>query len=168
MTREQALVLVLALLAIALFGLWWGWRNRTKKYADLPAITELALSGELCGQFNLFYVATTEQGSPLERVAVRPLAFRGRCHLGVHTDGLDVSIVGEPSAVIPVGDITGVGVATWTIDKSVEQDGLIFVRWQWGNRSVESYFRAVDHARDDVIDAVSQVVNQHSKESDVR
>ena len=38
----------------------------------------------------------------------------------------------------------GVGVATWTVDRGVERDGLIFVRWELGGTPIDSYLRSDD------------------------
>ncbi len=159
MSREWALVIVLAVLALALVAARAGWLSRVKKYSGLPSLTDHVLVGVVSEEFGLFYVSTTEADSPLERVAVSPLAFRGMARVVVREDGVEISLPGEATASIRAADIGGVGVATWTIDKSVEEDGLIFLRWQWGNKLVESYFRAVDHPRDSVIDALNRLVN---------
>ena len=158
MTREWALIIVLAVLALALFAARAGWLSRVRRYSALPSLTAQSLGGNVHAEFGLFYVATTEAESPLERVAVSPLAFRGHARVVVREDGLEISLPGEQIASISASEIAGVGVATWTIDKSVEEDGLIFLRWQWGNKLVESYFRAVDHPRDSVIDALNRLM----------
>ena len=158
MTREIALVIVLIVLAIALYAARTGWLTRVKKYQHLPSLIEGSLAGDVIDEFHLFYVSTTEAGSPLERVAQRPLGFRGNAHLVVREDGVEIALPGEPTALIAGADVVGVGVATWTIDKGVEEDGLIFLRWNWGALPVESYFRAVDYPRDSVIDALQKVI----------
>lgn len=166
MTREWALVIVLILLAVALLAARAGWLSRERKYSGLPSLTTHSLDGEVREEFRLFYVATTEADSPLERIAVAPLAFRGRARVVVREDGMEIHLPGEAVASIPAAAVEGVGIATWTIDKSVEEDGLIFLRWQWGNKPVESYFRAVDHPRDSVIDALKRLVT-NTQESGV-
>ena len=158
MSREWALVIVLVVLALALIATRAGWLSRVKKYSDLPSLSDQSLTGPVLDEFRLFYVATTEADSPLERVAVSPLAFRGNARVVVREDGVEVILPGEPIGSIRAVDLVGVGIATWTIDKSVEHDGLIFLRWQWGNKQVESYFRAVDHPRDSVIDALNRLM----------
>jgi hypothetical protein len=154
-TRELALVIVLAIAAWALFALWRGWRRRVGKYGDLPL---LATAGGAVDQwFSLLYVATTEAGKPMERVAMSPLAFRAKTQLGISADGVTLKITGEGDAFIPTRWVRGAGVATWTIDKAVDIDGLVFLRWQWGELPVESYFRVVDHPRDEVLAALGKV-----------
>lgn len=162
MTRELALIIVLALLAWALFALWRGWRKRVKKYAHLPALSDEL--GAVEKWFDGLYVATTEVGRPMERVALSPLAFRGKARLGTSASGVTVEVTGEGRAHIPAAQIAGAGVATWTIDKAVDPDGLVFVRWSWGDLPVESYFRVVDHPRDEVLSELQRVASGNQGE----
>jgi len=163
MTRELALVIVLAPLAWALFALWRGWRSRVKKYGHLPPLA--ADVGPVTRWFELLYVATTEVGKPMERVAVTPLAFRGKARVGVAPGGVVIDVVGEGPAGIPAAWVVGAGLATWTIDKAVDPDGLIFLRWTWGELAVESYFRVVDHPRDEVLGELHSVMSENKGES---
>jgi len=163
MTRELALVIVLALLAWALFALWRGWRSRVKKYGHLPPLA--ADVGLVTRWFELLYVATTEVGKPMERVAVTPLAFRGKARVGVAPGGVVIDVVGEGPAGIPAAWVVGAGLATWTIDKAVDPDGLIFLRWTWGELAVESYFRVVDHPRDELLGELHSVMTENKGES---
>ena len=157
MTRELALTILLVFLAWALFALWRGWRRRVTAYRDLPALDNLG--GAVDQWFSVLYVATTEVGKPMERVAKSPLAFRAKTQLGVSSEGVTLKIAGEGDAFIPAQRVTGAGVATWTIDKAVDTDGLVFMRWLWGELPVESYFRVVDHPRDEVLAALTEVSN---------
>ncbi len=161
MTREIALFITLGILVLGLFAAWWGWRRRTKKYSHLPALPSASsLSGTLLGSFSVMYMATTDRHNPLERIARSPLAFRSKALLLVRQDGVGVELFGEGDVAISRGSIVGVGVATWTIDKVVDSDGLVFIRWMWGPLEVESYFRVVDHPRDDVISAVQSITGR--------
>ena len=159
MSRELAATLMIIALVVFLFLVWSGWRRRVGRYADLPA---LLLADDLAGSpiatYSLLYVATTEADKPMERVAKKPLGFRARMVLGVGPEGLWLTIPGEDSVVLPATSLRGVGRATWTIDRVVEADGLVFVRWAWGERLVDSYFRSVDYPTDDLVTAIEDVV----------
>lgn len=158
MTREVALFITLGILVLGLIGAWWGWRRRTKKYSHLPPLPSATdLTGAVLGRFSVMYMATTDRHNPLERIARSPMAFRSKAVLLVRQDGVGLELVGEGDAAISRENIVGVGVATWTIDKVVDSDGLVFIRWKWGPLEVESYFRVVDHPRDDVISAVQSI-----------
>ena len=159
MTREVALWIMIALLVLFLFLAWRGWNNRVGRYRHLP---ELAVASDQGGRpsqtFSLLYVATTEAEKPMERVAKKPLAYRAQMHLGVGSDGLFLAIPGEDEVVLPAGALRGVGRATWTIDRVVDSDGLVFVRWLWGDTAVDSYFRSVDYPADDIVKAVENLI----------
>lgn len=156
MTREAALFVVLALGALALALAWWGWRGRVRRYRDIDLPTRPRPKGPALHEFALLYVATTEAQKPLERVAIAPLAFRSKALLSVYSDAFVVDLRGEGELVVGFDQVHGVGRATWTIDKVVEPEGLILVRFDWGPLRLESYFRAVDVSADEVIEALGR------------
>lgn len=166
MTRELAAGLMLAVLIVALLLAWWGWRSRVGRHLDLP---ELLSSSNVSWRpqqvHSLLYVATTQADAPLERIARRPLAFRSRVNLGSGPEGVWLDIAGEDEVFIPSAQLIAVGRATWTIDRVVDRDGLIFVRWQWGEREVDSYFRSVDFPADDVQRALEVALSNDTKEN---
>ena len=55
-----------------------------------------------------------------------------------------LTIAGQPDAFIPTSAIDGVGRATWTIDRVVDKDGLVFVRWTFGDVLVDTNLRVSD------------------------
>ena len=159
MTREAALWIMIAALIVLLFLAWRGWNNRVGRYAHLPALTPAgSFGGHPSRTFSLLYVATTEADKPMERVAKKPLAFRAQMHLGLGADALFLSIPGEDDVVLPAGVLLGVGRATWTIDRVVDGDGLVFVRWLWGDTAVDSYFRSVDYPADDIVATLEDLI----------
>ena len=165
MTREAALFIMVALLAVALLLMWRGWRRRTGRYSHLPELLDAtALQTGPTASFSVFYVATTEANQPLERVVRRPLGYRAKIDLGVSAEGIWLDIPGEGSFHIPRSLTFGLGQATWTIDRVVDPDQLVFVRWRWGDLAVDSYFRSVDYPAQEIIQALSGATN--SKEDD--
>lgn len=134
--------LVLAAVTALLFTLMWrSWRRRGTRDAMLsPEHRELA--GDVIVSFDrVFYVATTPVGSPLERIALPGLAFRGWAKLSVQTDGLVVHVTGEAPVVIPREAVTGETVAQLTIDKVVEHDGLSNLEWASARGMLATSFR---------------------------
>lgn len=145
MNQEQAGLIMVAVMVLALSLAGWGWSNRVKRYRPL----ESSLSRDVPSSAPVFsadalYVATTEAEQPLNRVAVSPLAYRSKAHLDIHPEGLVVTIRGSAPFLIPAEAGVEVGKATWTIDRVVEPDGLVMVRWALGEQQVDSYFRIVD------------------------
>jgi len=150
MDRPLLMALVLGFLLILLALMFLGWRRRQHSQAGIPRPLGLPEEiGEPSRMASGFYVATTVAGDPLNRIAVAGLGYRARATVAVHAHGLAVSIPGQAPIYIPAGDIRSVQKATWTIDRAVEQDGLVLVRWVLGSDEadkleVDSYFRFGD------------------------
>ncbi|MGN6501411.1 MAG: PH-like domain-containing protein, partial [Pseudolysinimonas sp.] len=53
----------------------------------------------------------------------------------------------ESSVAIAADAILGAGTATWTIDRVVDADGLVFVRWLLGTTGIDSYLRSANPDR---------------------
>lgn len=130
------LVVVLMLGAMALS--WWARKKRQSGYAELAAVP--ADLGVRLGEFEGLYLATTPAGEPLDRIVVRGLGFRARTTLELTEHG----IVFMADRYLPRESVTGIGRASWTIDRGVEPDGLSVISWTLGDASVESYFRLDD------------------------
>lgn len=137
--------LIVAAFTVGLFVLMWNaWRKRKRR--DAAVLPESGpFSGQPATSFTrVFYVATTPDGAPLERVAAPGLAFRGFGELDLFSDGLEFRLPGERPVRIPAELILGSGTAQVRIDKVVESGGLALVRWQSGDRVLESSFRFPD------------------------
>lgn len=134
---------------VVLFGLLaLGWRARRRRQAAFPA--PASPPERLAGirhHEDLLYVATTIADHPYERVAVAGLGFRGRAEMTVADEGVALDIAGSAPVLIPADAIDGVGRATWTIDRVVDADGLLFLRWRLGDTAIDSYLRSTDPDR---------------------
>ena len=145
MDRLLPTLVILGIVALVFVGLGLGWRARQRRQAGLPA---LASPPETLGAStftdDVFYVATTRSDAPTDRIAVRGLGFRARASVQVVPEGLVLSIAGQPDAFIPKSAVLGVGRATWTIDRVVGRDGLVFVRWTFGDTEVDTNLLSED------------------------
>lgn len=156
MTRELTFVVIAAVAVLALAAMWWGWRRRTKRDRAIVAPTAIPEGGTETATYEGFYVATTRHDAPLERLAIRHLAFRGRVTVRMRTDGMILEIPGEPAVFLAAGDVRGVGRATWTIDRVVETGGLVVVSWQASTDTVaDTYLRIAEESADAFVAAAT-------------
>jgi hypothetical protein len=146
------MAIVLAFLLLLLALMLFGWRRRQRSQAGFPR--PLGLPDNLGAETltaPAFYVATTIAAEPLNRIAVAGLGYRARATVGITDQGMRLSIPGQDPIYIPASDILTVEKATWVIDRVVEQDGLVLLRWALGEQGtarteVDSYLRITDPA----------------------
>jgi hypothetical protein len=141
MQTYQVGLVGLALFAFLATFAFLAWKSRLRdqeRLLDRPVVIPGRTSGH-----SAFYIATTFANRPLDRVIAFGLAHRGRCTLSSSPKGIDVSRVGEVSFQIPRSGFLGVGASSAVIDRAVETNGLITLRWRLGREEVESHFRFV-------------------------
>ncbi|MBV0894929.1 hypothetical protein [Microbacterium sp. NC79] len=144
MTRELAIAITIGVGVLILLGMAWGWRRRSQRDAGLQAPVG-DVGGEIYGSFHGLYVATTQHDEPLNRLAVKHLAFRSKVTATVTSAGLNLIMPGAPTIGIAAAQLVGTGSATWTIDRVVEKDGLVFVSWHINETTIaDSYLRMQD------------------------
>lgn len=160
MDRTVPTVIVVAIIVIALVGMYFGWRARQRRQAGLP--TPHAVPGDLGEPIQTaeaLYVATTVAGEPLERIAVRGLGYRARAGVTVAATGVVLTLTGEEPMFIPAVDLRRVDRATWAIDEGVETGGLLLIGWTLGGTDVDSYLR-IDGSAQSVIEAIGALVGE--------
>lgn len=146
MDRTVLLIITIVFGLAMLTLLLLGWRARRRRQSDVPA--PVPAPADLVGPLERFagkYVATTQSGQPLERIAVHGLGFRGPVTATVAAAGLLLQLP-DAETWIPASDLRDLRAATWTIDRVVETDGLQLVAWNLGGREVDTYLR-IDDAR---------------------
>ncbi|PPF64437.1 hypothetical protein C5E11_03285 [Clavibacter michiganensis] len=126
-----------------------GWRARGRRQSALS--TAVVPTDELLGELRVavtgLYVSTTTAGAPLDRVTLPGLGFRGRAAVSVFDAGVVIAVTGEPQIFVATDRIRSVGTSTWTIDRVVEEGGLVRLDWTLESASampsadVESFFR---------------------------
>ncbi|GAA1845819.1 hypothetical protein ACFQZV_09765 [Microbacterium koreense] len=168
MTREAA-VLVMVGVAVLILGLAaWGWWRRTRRDSGLTApVGELPERARIRADVAGLYVATTAHGQPLERLAVRGLAFRSRADLVVSEAGLALDLTGKPRVVIARDRIIEVAQATVAIDRVVEKDGLVRLTWRVDDTTVDSYFRPQDRSSRSLTELISSTITPIQTGTDV-
>lgn len=150
----------LAFVAVLLGVIVWAgatWRKKSKAQ-DLelatPEYTEFSNTGT-----NGYYVATTFAGRPLNRVSAHGLGFAGKAFLDVSDQGLKVYRVGERSFRIDSSAVLDLSRTSGVIDKVVEKDGLLSLRWMLGETELETHLRfANSQSRDEIAMKLSKLI----------
>ena len=137
---------VLLVIGLGVWGMWHGWRARERRQSDLPALPEapegVARDGHppVAGS----YVATTTAGDLLDRIVAHGLGHRGRATLAISEAGILIDRTGEVDLWIPRDRLRDVRLGSGQAQKAYEAGGLILMSWQWGDRVVDTGFRADD------------------------
>ena len=135
-------LIALGFFALFILFAFLSWRRKIKaqeKVVSKPQAIEDSGNGLRC-----FYVATTFAGRPLDRVIAHGLAHRGHAGLLVTSEGVQVSRTGEVGFLIPSSDLLEVSKGAAVIDRVVEKEGLVVLRWRLGSTELETHFRFVD------------------------
>lgn len=161
MTREAALLLMIAIAVVLLALMAWGWYRRTRRDAEpLTTVHDLPAGTSVIARHDGLYVATTRQGEPLERIAAPGLAFRSRADITVADAGIALDIPGQQRLVIPAARLIDVAQATVAIDRVVEKDGLVRLTWRAEpGTAVDTYLRARDASSAALADSIRPLIH---------
>ncbi|MGO4103263.1 hypothetical protein AB4Y63_04875 [Leifsonia sp. YAF41] len=130
MDKVLPTVIVVVVLLLVLLLMLRSWRRRSRRDAGLFGGYEAPAASTELESSTALYVATTPRDAPLERLAIRGLAFRARATLTVTDAGVIVAPNGEAPVFIPVSALERVTEATWAIDRAVETGGLLLIGWK--------------------------------------
>jgi hypothetical protein len=134
------------LIALALFTVlgvlaYWSWVSKMRKQEKAIQVPEFIDDTGLAE--NAQYVATVFADRPLDRVVAHGLAYRGKATVLVAANGVSIYRTGERSFLIPSRELSSVTTGSAVIDRAVEKDGLISIRWRLGEIELETYLRFV-------------------------
>lgn len=160
MTREAAIAVMIAIavLIVALGAFGWWRRTRRDRGTSAP-FAEAPESARELSRFTVLYVATTQHGEPLERLAIRGLGYRSRGTVTVLDAGVALDLTGQPRMFLATGRLLDVAQATVAIDRVVERDGLTRLTWRTDDDTiVDSYLRPQDASALALADAVRSIL----------
>ncbi|QIG40710.1 hypothetical protein G5T42_15550 [Microbacterium sp. 4R-513] len=160
MTQQGALLVMIAVAAVLLALLVWGWSRRVRRDQGLTAPQgEIPAGGAVTAVFPGLYVATTKHREPLERLAIGGLGFRSKADVTVTDRGVAIDLTGQPRVFLAAERIAGVAQATVAIDRVVEPDGLVRLEWRTdGGTVVDSYFRPQEASARALADAIADIL----------
>jgi hypothetical protein len=137
-----------------------GWIARRRRQRAIPVPQKLPEDiGTVRAEFDGLYVSTTLDGQPLNRVAVHGLGFRARATFAVADSGVVLALPGN-NIFIPRENLREVTRAQYTIDRVVEEGGLVLLAWTLGDTKVDSYLRVEE--TQNLVDAIASLLRENS------
>ncbi|HEY2792713.1 MAG TPA: transporter [Micromonosporaceae bacterium] len=145
MTRVVLVLVCVAVVALALWGMRAGWRNRMTRQATLPRLPvppdelgaeQIRVSG--------LYVGTTFSSSWQDRVVHDGLGPRADADAVVYPSGTVIERAGAAPVFIPAAQIVMARLAPGLAGKVTGAGGLLVVRWLLGDVELDTAFRADD------------------------
>ncbi|GAA1349156.1 PH-like domain-containing protein [Saccharothrix algeriensis] len=146
MTRVLLSVLVLAVFALCVYGMWRGWRGRARRQAgSLPAFPRPpAEPGAAKLEATGVYVGTTIGDDWQDRVAVGDIGHRAEAVLRLTDRGVLVERTGATALWIPLEDVVDARTARGLAGKVMTADGLLVLRWRLAGQTFDTGFRGDD------------------------
>jgi hypothetical protein len=148
--RIALVLVVLLLIALALWGMRRGWRNRAARQADIPEPSDAApADAVLSAPVEGLFAGTGTHGDWMDRIVVFDLGVRSRASISWGPEGIWLERVGARSLFIPADRVVGVRTDRGVAGTVRGRDSMVVVTWRLGDRVVDTGFRAdasSDHA----------------------
>ncbi|GAA1527295.1 hypothetical protein HD600_002637 [Microbacterium ginsengiterrae] len=160
--RDIAVVITIAFAILVLLSMLFAWRRRLRRDAAHTAPLGVPEHAEVLSRHEVLYVSTTRHDEPLERLAIRPLAYRARGELAVTDRGAALCLDGTPTVFLAKDTLASIDRATVTIDRVVEPGGLVRIAWRIdADTIVDSYLRPTTGAPDSLISELERLIPAH-------
>ena len=126
-----SVVVLLAVLALVLWGMRAGWNHRRARTADVGVLPSAPADlGAAHGEpIEAVYVSTTRAGDWLDRVVAQDLGVRSGATVSVHDAGVLVARTGTTDVFIPTNALRAAGTAPGMAGKYVGKEGLVVLTW---------------------------------------
>jgi hypothetical protein len=144
MTRLLLVLGCIAFLLLMLVGMWWGWRNRARRQAGLPALPPVpdAPGDELAPRLDGVYVGSTFASSWQDRVVHGGLGVQANATATLHPSGVLIEREGATAVFLPREAITGARLAPGLAGRVVGEGGLLVIGWRLGDAELDTGLRA--------------------------
>jgi hypothetical protein len=129
---------VVAVTALALWGMWRSWQRRAA--VDLPvpnAPGDFAADLEVSGR----YLGTAPAHDWMQRVAANGMGAPGNAIANVAAPGVLLTREGEPDLFLAAEAIHDVGLGRGVAGQVAEKDGVVLWFWSAGGAGLQSGFR---------------------------
>ncbi|MGO2310788.1 PH-like domain-containing protein [Brachybacterium tyrofermentans] len=147
MSEQLGPVLALvALFALILVLMAWGWRRRGASQSSLPqplrdSLEELGEAVEI-GPLDAVYVSTVLARQPLERVVAHSLGQRATARVSIGAAGTwHIDREGTAPLTISADSLDEVTAGPGMAGKFVGGDGILILRWRLGDQLLDTGLR---------------------------
>lgn len=137
---------LLAVVALAYFGMWRGWRNRANRQVDIPAPQWVEPDSLLLEAVDGTYVSTTTAGNWLDRVTAHSLGAISSVALASYDGHLLVLRETARSFTIPADSLVGTRRERGIAGKVREKEGLVVITWRLGSYELDTGIRPAHRA----------------------
>ena len=150
MDRTLPTIVIVVITILALAAMYAGWRGLRRRQAAIPRPKPVPEDlGAIMHTADLLYVGTTAAGDPYARIAVDPLAFRGKATVTVAERGIVLAITGGQDAFIPVrrparGEPSHLGHRSGGGNRRPRAVGWTLTAPESDGTDVDTYLRVVD------------------------
>lgn len=159
--RAFLVLVVVAAIGAALWGMRRGWVSRAARQSDLaaPPVAPDGLDAVEVGGVGGVFLGSTTHGDWLDRIVVHDLGVRSRAVCDVGPEGVLLRREGARDVYVPTSLLRSVGTARGIAGKAYERGGVLVVTWDLDGRLVDTGFRA-DVAEDQgrVLEAIERLV----------
>ena len=154
--RVLPVLLLVALFALALAGMAWGWRRRGRSQQHVPPPTSAALDelgeGIAHGPVDAVYVDTVLAEQPLERIVAHGLGHRANARVSLGDGGtFRIEREGAAHLTIPGPDVSEITSGPGMAGKFIGGDGLLIIRWRLGDQLLDTGLRLARRADHDLL-----------------
>jgi len=146
MTRFELVLGCVLLFALALAGMWLGWRNRERRQSDLPPLPSVPaeLGAELAPPLTGLYVGSTPATRWQDRIVAHRLGERADATARLGTAGVLIERQGSSPIFLPGEHLVDARLEPALAGKVVGAGGLLVLRWQHGGQLLDTGLRADD------------------------
>lgn len=135
---------VIAVIALTVWAMWWGWRRRAaKEEAEIPTPPSSPEQlSEAIAVAEGKYIGTVKSGEWMVRVLAHGLGAPAQARLSVHREGVLIDRDGAAAVFIPTDSLRQVGVGRGLAGTVVERDGMAIFGWDCGGVALDTGFRS--------------------------
>ena len=141
--RVVLVLLMVGLIALALWGMRRGWVHRQQRQSDLPPPADAppeAFTGDECAPG--LFAGTGVNGDWMDRIAVYDLGVRSRAEMSWDASGVWLDRHGARSVFIPAEALVKIRSDRGVAGTVRAKDSMIILSWRLGDRVLDSGFRA--------------------------